>query len=184
MKAGCDETYSLDNTQKRLMEMDPDEFLEASSKLATLYFRAMKNLLPELEGAEGGGSYTFVTGDGGGHVSGKRSAFGEINSHHIWGLSAALRDELSASEVNCRELRVGLPVNRPMAERENEPRDRPLSEDIGDLCAGVAASGGVMNGQLITINSQVELEDNLVKFNADKDKGINLPHIWEFNGSL
>ena len=172
------------------MEMDPDEFLEASSQLATLHFRAMKNLLPKLKEAngeshsDGDASYTFVTGDGGGHVSGKRSAFGEINSHHIWGLSAALREELSSSEVTCREVRVGLPVNRPMAERENEPRDRPLSEDIGDLCAGVAASGKIMDGKLITINSQNDLEDNLVKFNADKDKNINLPHIWEFNGSL
>lgn len=184
-KAGCDETYSLDSAQKRLMEMDPDEFLAASSQLASLHFRAVKNLVPKLEeSGSGGSSYTFVTGDGGGHISGRRSAFGEINSHHVWGLSAAMREELMPTSVICREVRVGLPVNRSMAERANEPRDRPLSEDIGDLCAGVAASGEVMKGELITINSQSELEDNLIKFNADKDKNINLPHIWEFNGSL
>lgn len=182
MKAGCDETYSL-NAAKRLLDMDPDEFLIASSQLAKMHFTAAKTLLPKLQGNNP--TYTFVTGDGGGHRSGKRSSTGEINSHHIWGLSAALRGELESSDILCREIRVGLTVNRPEEERINEPRNRPLSEDIGDLCAGVASSGGSsMNGGLIKIDCQKTLEEYLIKFNADKDKDINLPHIWEFNGSL
>ena len=181
-KTACDETYSL-NT-KRLLDMDPDEFLLASSQLVNMHFNAAKTLLPMMEGVSGS-SYTFVTGDGGGHLSGKRSATGEINSHHIWGLSAALRGELQSSNVTCREVRVRLPINRSVTERANEPRDRPLSGDIGDLCAGIASSGGLMyKGELIEIDSQATLEDNLIKFKADEDKNINLPHVWEFNGSL
>lgn len=182
-KAGCDETYSL-NTTKRLLDMDPDEFLEASTQLAKLHFMAAKTLFPRLSGE--GDSYTFVTGVGGGHLtSGKRSACGEINSHHIWGLSAALRSELDESNAICREVRVGLPINRSIEERKDGPRDRPLSIDIGDLCAGIASSGGKdMKGELIDIDSQKTLEDFLVKFNADKDKNINIPHLWEFSGSL
>ena len=60
---------------------------------------------------------------------------------------------------------------------------RPLSEDIGDLCTGIAVSTKD-NGKLVKIDSQKTLENNLIKFNADKDKSINLPHLWEFNGSL
>jgi NAD(P)-dependent dehydrogenase (short-subunit alcohol dehydrogenase family) len=194
--AGCDETYSLvDETaaQKRLLDMSPEDFVDTSSRLAALHFNAVKNLLPKLDvstSTDTHASYTFVTGDGGGHISGKRSATGEINSHHMWGLSAALREELKATNeegedanVLCREVRVGLPVNRSMEVQQSEPRDRPLSEDIGDLCVGIAVSTKD-NGKLIKIDSQKTLENNLVKFNADKDKNINLPHLWEFNGSL
>ncbi len=189
-KTGCDETYSL-NTTRDLLDMDPEEFLIASSQLAKMHFTAAKTLLPTLTDTarlDTGSippSYTFVTGDGGGHLSGKRSPTGEINSHHIWGLSAALRSELDPSSVVCREVRVSLPINRSMEDRSREPRQRPLSEDIGDLCAGVASSGGTtLKGDLLNIDSQEELEDFLIKFNADADKNINLPHIWEFNGSL
>lgn len=193
--AGCDETYSLvdDETvaQKRLLDMSPEDFVDTSSRLAALHFNAVKNLLPKLDAStDTHASYTFVTGDGGGHISGKRSATGEINSHHMWGLSAALREEIKTNyekvadaNVLCREVRVGLPVNRSMEEQKNKPRDRPLSEDIGDLCAGIAVSTKD-NGKLIKIDSQKTLENNLVKFNAAKDKNINLPHLWEFNGSL
>ena len=197
MQAGCDETFSLESTStKKLLDMDPDEFAIASTQLAKMHLTAAQTLLPQMATCDGGDSdgdsdgdggtrislkqkptYTFVTGDGGGHRSGKRSSTGEINSHHIWGLSAALRSELESSNVVCREVRVGLPINRSMEERANEPRVRPLSADICDLCAGVASSGGEnMRGQLLEINSQNELEDYLGKFNADKDKSINLPH--------
>lgn len=182
MKAGCDETYSLNCV--RLLDMEPDEFLLASSQLANIHFTAAKTLLPLLEG-EQNPSYTFVTGDGSGHVSGRRTAAGEVNSHHIWGLSAALRAELASSNIACREVRVRMPVNRSFEERSKAPRDRPLSEDIGDLCAGIADSGGDdLKGELLELNSQDALEDYLIKFNADEDKDINLPQLWEMTGSL
>jgi NAD(P)-dependent dehydrogenase (short-subunit alcohol dehydrogenase family) len=181
-RGACDESMRLDGN-KKLLDMTPDEFIVASSQLATLHFNAAKELLPKLNGDST--SYTFVTGDGGGHPSTIRSALGELNSYHVWGLSAALRAELKDGHVACREIRVGLPVNRPESERFKKPRPRPLSEDIGDLCAGVAcAPREKMHGELMYIDSQDSLEDFLIQFNATKDKNINLPNLWEFSGSL
>jgi NAD(P)-dependent dehydrogenase (short-subunit alcohol dehydrogenase family) len=183
-KAGCDETYFLNN--RSLLDMGADEFAQTSNQLSKLHFSAAQSLLPSLKSNDGNAnpSYTFVTGDGGGHVSGKRSAMGELNSYHIWGLSAAMRSELQNSNVACREVRVGLPINRSETERLNEPRDRPLSEDIGDLCAGLVGSNGKADGDLIHIDSQQTLEESLIEFDAAKDKNIGLPSIWEFSGSL
>lgn len=186
MKAGCDETFSLDN--RKLLGMTSEDFANTSNHLAKLHFSAASSLLPRLEGLSSNNgtrtSYIFVTGDGGGHVSGQRSPVGELNSYHIWGLSAALRNELQTTNVACCELRVGLPINRSEEERTKEPRERPLSEDIGDLCAGLTSTATENNGVLYEVNSQESLENYLVQFNVDKDKNINLPHVWEFSGSL
>jgi len=186
-KAGCDETFSLD--RRRLLEMNADEFATISNHLARLHFSAASVLLPRLQGLcdaiEGTQtSYTFVTGDGSGHASGKRSGVGELNAFHVWGLAAALRSEMKNTKVTCRELRVGLAINRSEEERLMKPRERPLSEDIGDLCAGLANAGDVKDGDLIKVEFQEALEKYLIEFNADKDKNINLPNVWEFAGSL
>jgi NAD(P)-dependent dehydrogenase (short-subunit alcohol dehydrogenase family) len=169
-RGGGDETFLLD--ERRLLDMDMDEFLNASCQLSRLHFSAAKTLLPRLEGLSDqtglDSSYTFVTGNGGGHVSGMKLGAGEINSYHIWGLSKALRGELQNSSVACREIRVNLPINRPTEERCNEPRERPLSEDLGDLCAGIALHCKELDGQLIDINSQNALKKNLIKFKANQ----------------
>merc|ERR1712241_841084 len=117
----------------------------------------------------GPSSYTFVTGDAGGHPEGRRSAMGEINTHHVWGLAAALRNEPFERDVNCREVRVRLPVNRPAEEREKEPRERPLSEEIGTLCAGLAAAADAKDdrGALIEVATQESLESLLRRYHAD-----------------
>jgi len=185
-KTHRDESYSLDN--RRLLSMNAEEFENSSNQLTKMHFSAVKTFLPRLEGlSDHTGaftSYTFVTGDGGGHMSGKKSSLGELNSYHIWGLSSALRAELQNSKVACREVRVGLPINRSEEERSKEPRERPLSEDIGDICAGVISSGNKMDGGLINLDSQEALENNLIAFNASKDKNIQLPNKWETPGSL
>jgi len=168
---GYDETYSLD--KRRLLDMNEEEFRSASGQLASLHFGAARALLPRLEGLSDiigvDTSYTFVTGDGGGHPSSYQSPAGVLNSHHIWGLSAALRAELKNSKVACREIRVGLPVNRPQDERLKQPRIRPLSVDIGDLCAGLVSSGGEMDGGLLLIDSEATLEKCIHKFPAYDD---------------
>lgn len=167
-----DETYSLDS-RRRLLDMNEEEFRNASGQLASLHFSAARALLPRLEGlSESMGedtSYTFVTGDGSGHPSSSaRSAVGDLNAYHVWGLSEALRSELKgqSSKVVCREIRVGIPVNRPKEERLRDPRARkkPISGDIGDLCAGLLCSGGEMDGGLLEMNSEERLEAYLQKF--------------------
>jgi len=157
---GKDETHSLlrgNGPPGGLLEMGTEDFASASSHLAALHFAAAQQLIPRLQFSSGVGSYTFVTGDGGGHPEGRRSALGELNAHHVWGLSAALRNEpLGKDRVNVRELRVRMAVNRPEGERADDPRDRPLSEDVGALCAGLAVhpTGMDDHGELVEVTSE------------------------------
>jgi len=165
---GFDETYSLD--KRRLLEMNDEEFRDAGGHLASLHFSAARALLPRLEGISHltgvGTSYTFVTGDGGGHPQNFRSAAGELNAHHVWGLAAAIRNELKHSNVTCSEIRVGLPLNRPEEERLQNPREKPLSVDIGNLCAGVVSSGNLVDNSLLNVASEAKLTEYLSDFHA------------------
>jgi len=173
-KKGFDETHSIMRPTGGFLQMSTDEFSVSSSHLASLHFSAAQELIPRIQFSNGCSSYTFVTGDGGGHPDGKRSAFGEINSHHVWGLSAAIRNE-TLEKVNCREIRVGLAVNRPEEERINDPRERPLSEDIGILCAGLAANAHSKDdaGTIIEVSDQFILESLMQKYDHEMDEEEN-----------
>jgi NAD(P)-dependent dehydrogenase (short-subunit alcohol dehydrogenase family) len=213
LQAGCDETFSLTKPKnKHFLDLTTQEFLLASSTLAQMHFAAAQQLIPQLQKPKSHHNnnvqrtYTFVTGDGGGHPSSLRTPMGELNSHHVWGLSAALRREFhSDPTVWMRELRVGMPVNRPLDVREADPRTRPLSEDIGDLVAGLVvtaqdhhqtikstSSSSFLRSfsqekadGLIHISSRPDLERLLKEYKADTDKDIGpLPSIAEFAGSL
>jgi NAD(P)-dependent dehydrogenase (short-subunit alcohol dehydrogenase family) len=190
-RAGCDETFSLDTTLATQSLLDntttPEEFMRQASLLAGLHFSAAQQLIPRIRAGKNHHhpSYTFVTGDGGGHPSARRSAMGEINSHHVWGLAAALRQELQQQEpqpmVVCRELRIGLTVH-PV---ESSSSSRPLSEDIGELCAGMVAMTKGDSGRLVRIDTQHDLESMLKHYQADGDKTIGpLPSFAEFVGSM
>jgi len=195
-RRGYDETHSLvhDNNSS-LLTMNMQDFTLAASHLASLHLSAAQELFPRIQFSNGPSSYTFVTGDGGGHPGGKRSAFQEINAHHVWGLSAALRNEAqhhaechrinknsaadSSTIVNCRELRIKLDVNRPMEERQAHPRKRPLSEDIGSLCAGLVAKSDFLVevdksvctdiGKLIEVSDHESLESLLDEYGNEND---------------
>jgi NAD(P)-dependent dehydrogenase (short-subunit alcohol dehydrogenase family) len=194
-REGCDETYSLSNSTKPLLEgFSVEEFISASSQLAALHFSAAQALIPRLQqpSSTSAATYTFVTGDGGGPESGQRSAMGEINSHHVWGLSAALRRQLYHHPVTCRELRMEMPISSPPSGLTLPDavfrRARPLAQDIGDLCAGLASHGQGMHdsGALLRITNQSELERYLFKYNVSLDHltAEKLPNIWEMAGSL
>jgi NAD(P)-dependent dehydrogenase (short-subunit alcohol dehydrogenase family) len=188
-RAGCDESYSLNiRTSDKLLSMTPEEFARSSAQLATLHFSAAQQLMPRLQPVGKGcaPSYTFVTGDGSGKPGGERTAMGEINSHHVWGLAAALRKEMEGESMNVREIRVGLPVHA-----EDRDAERPLSEDIGDLCAGLAAaaSNHYDHGRLIKLDDFDELEHMLHEYRAVGDGRIGtLPRYLcdqgELSGSL
>mmetsp|Transcript_34735 Transcript_34735/g.72297 ORF Transcript_34735/g.72297 Transcript_34735/m.72297 type:complete len:297 (-) Transcript_34735:133-1023(-) len=199
-RAACDETYSLAKASPSdFLSLSAPDFRMQSSQLASLHYSAIQQLMPRLVGSEGGSgsgtSYTFVTGDGSGHPSTLRSAMGEINSHQVWGLAAAVRQALKQQQPGdsplCREIRIGLPVNRSKEDRKAAPRDRPLSEDIGDLCAGLAASAASLEeleaeqGKFIRIETLEGLNDMLIQYHADADKDIGpMPSFAEFVGSL
>lgn len=144
-----DETHSLvlaASAETLLQTVDDDEFRVRASHLASLHLSAARELVPRLRFSDAGvSSYTFVTGDGDGHPDGRRRRcpWSGLNAHHVWGLSAALRDGSGVAPslrgVVVRELRVRLPVNRPTGERTADPRYAPLSEEVGTLCAGLAA---------------------------------------------
>jgi len=61
----------------------------------------------------------------------------DLNQYQVWGLASALRHQ-RLEKINVRELRVQLGINRPEEERREDPREVPLSSQIGDLCAGMA----------------------------------------------
>lgn len=172
-KAGCDETYALNiNATERLLDMTPEAFAQSGAQLATLHFSAAQQLIPRLQPGPNGEtpSYTFVTGDGSGKPGGDRTAMGEINSHHVWGLSAALRRDLDGQTVVCREIRVGLPVD---SEDPRRGGNRPLSEDIGDLCAGLATlSTREDHGRIIKLEEFDSLDEMLSEYKHASDGKI------------
>jgi len=190
----ADETYSLNiQSNQNLLHMSSEDFSIGSAQLASLHFSAAQALIPRLQAIKGS-SYTFVTGDGSGHPGvRKTSTMTDINSHHVMGLASALRNQLSrpdpySESVTCREVRVGLHANRSEEERRLEPRERPLSQDIGTLCAGLAASSTVKeedNGALIKIESQNHLNDLLTQYRAvDDDCLEKMPQHWEVSGQI
>mmetsp|Transcript_13426 Transcript_13426/g.19753 ORF Transcript_13426/g.19753 Transcript_13426/m.19753 type:complete len:295 (+) Transcript_13426:111-995(+) len=175
-RAGCDESYSLNiRADDTMMNMKMEDFVPSSAQLASLHLSAAQSLIPRLEGSP---TYTFVTGDGSGKPGGDRTAMGAINSHHVWGLSAAIRQELAADTSNnvlCREIRVGLPVH----DESRKPSNRPLSEDIGNLCAGLASSPSKAGDQarLIKLDDFQVLEQIMNEYNVEGDGAIApLPH--------
>jgi NAD(P)-dependent dehydrogenase (short-subunit alcohol dehydrogenase family) len=194
-KPGCDESYSLNiKANEKLLDMTAEQFAQSSAQLASLHFSAAQQLMPRLEEsalATGTPStYTFVTGDGSGKPGGERTSMGEINSHHVWGLSAALRREYGLSKVVAvREVRVGLPIN-PAGEKDTENnRTYAVSEAVGDLCAGLAAGGLAENGRLLKLEQFADLDKSLAAFNVAVDHRVGeLPSYMcgqgELSGSL
>lgn len=188
-----DETYSLNiQSNQNILHMNLEDFSIGSTQLASLHFSAAQALIPRLQSMKGS-TYTFCTGDGSGHPGGRQSAMTDINSHHVMGLASALRNQLSQPDpysetISCREVRVGLPINRSEEERQLEPRERPLSQDIGTLCAGLAASPTDKegeNGALLKIESQNTLDELLSKYLAVNDDYVkSMPEHWEDCGKV
>lgn len=183
----CDESYSLEKIKStaKLLDMPEELFLESSAQLASLHFSAAKNLMQRLEKSakltRKPSTYTFVTGDGGGKPNEDRTSMGEINSHHVWGLSAALRREMKQStDVYVREVRVGLPITEDSANNASLKRNQPISEDIGDLIAGLAASHKPDqddNGRLIKLEQFDDLARMKAEYGVEFDNQVgSLPH--------
>jgi hypothetical protein len=134
-------------------------------------------------------------------------------SHHVGGLAAALRQELTAAAatpptggsndhdngtVVCREIRIGLSGHLPGHNLERttgttaaavttnaEDGHRPISEDIGDLCAGMVAMTNGDRLRLIHIEFQAEMEALLQQYKADGDQCVDpLPSFVEYVGSM
>jgi NADP oxidoreductase coenzyme F420-dependent len=174
-KAPCDESYSLNiKANDKLLNMKLDEFSPSSSQLASLHLSAAQQLIPRMLGNSP--TYTFVTGDGSGKPGGERTAMGEINSHHVWGLSAALRHELKSSHVICREIRVGISV---------DGMKQSISESVGDLCAGLACSPKEQ-GRLIKLEKIDDLATTLREYNVAVDSSIKpIPHFnCDYHGAM
>ncbi|CAK0801225.1 unnamed protein product, partial [Prorocentrum cordatum] len=91
---------TLDDKAVPLMQMGPTFFAYHASRLPALHHAAARGLLPLLQNADGA-SYIFVNGGSGRNRSPMR-----VNTHSIWGLAEALRQELRSSPVRVEELRV------------------------------------------------------------------------------
>ncbi|CAK0841760.1 unnamed protein product, partial [Prorocentrum cordatum] len=136
-----------------LMSMSTRTFMCHSSRLACMHHAAAAALVPHLQKVPGA-SYTFVNG---GH-SQRRLAIDQVNVHSVWGLAAALREELWENPVRVEELQLNLEIDRLAKERELDPRPTPLSHDIGTICAGMAANAkGWRHGGLHELNSNWDI---------------------------
>ena len=103
-----------------------------------------RRLLPRLQSVPGA-SYTFVTGGGNEDA---RSAIGQVNAQAVWGLAAALRNELRDSEVKLREV-CNLPRSRRLGPahggrghphpRAPEPPRAPRAAARADVLTVLAA---------------------------------------------
>ena len=111
-----------------------------ASQLGSLHYTAAHLLTPLLSDD---GSYTFVTSSA--DSFGAQSGLAQINGLGFVGLATAMRNEAAAGNFGARvgELRLGtgIRLNRPKSERESDPRETPLSHDIGSVVAGIAAKG-------------------------------------------
>ena len=136
---GGDETSTL-TRRDSLLHVPPAEFSSIASQLSGLHYAAAHHLTPLM--SHRGGSFTFVTSNADG-AWGPRSSVAQINAHSVMGLASAMRSEMEGSTVRVSELRLGpgMRLNRPSAERESDPREKPLSQDIGRVVAGIVARG-------------------------------------------
>lgn len=159
-------TLSTMNTDKGarhgwLLNLSHEDFAAQAVQLPLMQFAAARLLVPRLSNVPDA-SYTFVTGGAGEEA---RSAIGQINAQAVWGLAAAVRTEMRESPLKVNEVRVGLRFNRKLAERLAEPRDEPLSHEVGRICAGIAAApAGAAPGELLSLFSQQEVEELRSRF--------------------
>lgn len=153
-----------------LLNLSHDAFATQAVQLPLMQFAAAKRLLPRLAEVPNA-SYTFVTGGAGEEA---RSAIGQINAQAVWGLAAAVRTEMRDSPLKVNEVRVGLRFNRKLEERLAEPREQPLSHEVGRICAGIAAAPAEeAPGELLPLFSQQELQDLRARFPAS-NKGYSV----------
>ena len=137
---GGDETTTVSRGPS-LLHVSPMEYAQMANQLGSLHYATAHLLTPLLSDE---GSFTFVTSNAD-SFAGRSSAMAQINAHGVMGLAAAMRSEAAVANWKARvgELRLGpgLRLNRSKSEREADPRETPLSHDIGRVAAGIAAKG-------------------------------------------
>lgn len=154
--------------------LDRTEFCERASLLPALHYTAAQLLLPHLENTPGS-SYTFVTGG----VSNQRSIEAQVNAHGVWGLAAALREQYASASVRVAEVRVNLKFDRPAHERALDPRERPLSADLGEVCAGLASSPSAEASGLHSLGTMEQVAALKARFPCPMVTE-GLPTLWHW----
>lgn len=148
--------------------------------MSDFHWNVAKNLVPSMTG-RAGTSYTFVTG-----CTNSRSGsdLASLNLLGVHGLANTLRAQASRGStggMNVNELRVTLEVGRPAAERAKDPREVPLSAEIGDITAGIvfAQSEPSSLGQRYDLTSNETKAELMTKFpltSVEKE----IPIMWNF----
>jgi len=139
-----------------------------------LHYSAGQYLIPRVETVPGA-TYTFVTGGAGE----RRSIVSQVNAHAIWGLAAALREQHRDSSLRMIELRINLKLDRPAQERALDPRERPLSADIGDICGGIASSADQAVRGVTYLNSIQDVLDLKSRFPCPQVRS-EIPTLWHW----
>jgi len=157
-----------------ILAVPGEKVLEDVSQLLGLHLRAAQALLPLMArvakqepGAAPG--YTLVTsGLQGPRAEAHVQAEGPAMTA-LYGLGLALRNAAAAMDVPVRvnEVRLAMQINRADSERLAEPRQRPLSLDLGHLTGYLAEWGPrAPQGLRVRARSGPELEELLDHFAA------------------
>jgi NAD(P)-dependent dehydrogenase (short-subunit alcohol dehydrogenase family) len=174
----CDSVRSS-HRQTSVLELSHEEFQHESHALVEMTWNCASEFLRNggLRN-QPGASFTIVSGNGG------ASPLAKLNSHAVHGLAAALRCDTKDDAIRVNELRVQLVADRTAKERALEPRSRPLSADIGEIVAGIAARAATeagsspTEGELIEIPNMEELAGLRQQFETEEI--VPQPLLWNW----
>jgi hypothetical protein len=120
------------------------EFLQSQSQFAKTagqeplrHFLAAKLLLPKLRSTPSS-SHIFLTGG-----AGDRSVVAQVNAHAVWGLAKGLRQQPQNASIRMIELRSNLSRSKLVQNMQGSEQIVSIfnrSADLGEICAGMAAS--------------------------------------------
>ena len=166
-----------------VLELTAAEF-DATHGLADMTFNCAAEFLRGRLVDQPGASFTLVTGARGarGGVDPSHTALAALHAHALHGLAAALRADTRARAVRVTELRCALTTDRGAAERAREPRARPLSADIGEIVAGIAATavrGDAAGDGLLEIPDAAALAQLRDEYECDEIAPQPLLWNWE-----
>jgi len=160
------------DSKQDALSLDPEDFNHRAPMLPALHYAAAQRLLPRLLDLPNA-SYIFVTGC----ASEQQSIMSQVNAHAVWGLAAALCEQYRDSRCRVIEVRANLKMGRPPHERALDPRARPLSADIGEICAGLASSQNPDCRGLCEVNTMEDVEKLKAKYPCP-DVVSGLPVLW------
>lgn len=151
--------------REAILDLKQEDFFRQSIQVAAAHHTIAQHLVPRLRASVSLPTYTFVTGNQPHVVGGSVQPMAYLNAASLSSFAQALKMELakeSPRPIPVSVLKVGLPLGRPIDMQLESPRHRPLSHDLGLICAGMATARS--EGIEVQINEQGDVEALLKRF--------------------